>query len=212
MSFDKLLEELNELETLQKAEPVEGAEDDEKIQAAAEDGDPDMDGDDANDVTGDEIVEDADEVEEEDEPMGKSFTMKLDDGTEVEAVDGTALVKSLMARVENSEGQMVKAMESAVGLIKSQGDMIKSLQSRVSKLSDSGRGRKTVVSINEKKTASDLRKSQEEEEGITGQQFMAKAMSAQAAGKITGVDVARIESYLNRGLQLPADIVARVTE
>ena len=41
---------------------------------------------------------------------------------------------------------------------------------------------------------------------------MAKALSAQKAGAISGQDVIRAETYLNRGLDVPADIVSRVAQ
>lgn len=221
MSFDKLLEEL---ETLQKAIPAdEGAADDERIEAAAAEGNPDADGDGLNDVTGQAVdAEDADvddekrdgegEGEGDEVPMGKSFSLKLDDGTEIEAVDGTQLVKSLMARVEASEEQAAKGLEMAVSLLKQQGEMIKSLQGQVAKLANEGRGRKTVVSIAEKKSVAEPLQKSQSDEGIPVGEFMAKCLSLQAAGKLTGLDVARAESALNKGLPVPADIMARVTQ
>lgn len=216
--FDSLLQELDGMEEdLQKSMPADGEDgadgDDDKIAAAAEDGNADADGDGEDDVNTDGD-DDGDDNDGDDGRMAKSFTLKLDDGSEVEAVDGTELVKALMARVETNEGQMTKALQSAVNLIKSQGDLIKSLQGQVAKLGDSGRGRKTLLTVTEKKPVSELRKSEgsEGDEGMTANEFMAKALSAQAAGRITGSDVAVAESYLNRGLAVPDRIVNRVIE
>jgi hypothetical protein len=39
---------------------------------------------------------------------------------------------------------------------------------------------------------------------------MAKAMDAFESGKISGTQVAQCESYLNRGLDIPANIKAKV--
>jgi|GEM_PF-6254463 len=47
-------------------------------------------------------------------------------------------------------------------------------------------------------------------DGLTSEAFMAKALSAQAAGRINGTKVAIAESYINAGKQPPADIVAAV--
>lgn len=214
--YAKLLEEL---ETMAKAMPGDDVADDDKIAAAAADGNADADGDGANDVNGEPVgSDDAGETGDDDstagdDTLGKSFSMKLDDGTELEAIDGTELVKSLMARVESNEESVMKALGSAVELIGKQGAMIKSLHDKVSKLAGEGRGRKAVVSITEKPTAGTMAKSQSAaDEGMSANEFMAKALAAQAAGRLTGLDVARAESALNKGLPIPQDVVNRVVQ
>jgi hypothetical protein len=211
MSFEKLLDEL---ETMSKAMPSDDTgEDDKKIQAAAAEGGEGDVSDENENVDGNEEESDDDlsddEVEVGDENMTKSFQFTLDSGEIIEAQDGTKLVKSLMNRIEKNEGTLTKALGTAVTLIKSQGDMIKSLQEKIGQLSGQGRGRKAVVSVVEKKSAA-LVKSVQEEEGMSANEFMTKALSAQASGKITGNDVARAEAYLNKGMPIPSDIVSRV--
>lgn len=216
--YEKLLEEL---ETMAKAMPGDEGADDDKIQAAAAAANPDADGDGENDVTGDDLNPEGgeglgDEGEGDgdgDETMGKSFALKLEDGTELEAIDGTELVKSLMARVESNEGTVMKALGTAVDLLGKQGNMIKSLQDEVKKLAGEGRGRKTVVSVSEKPVAgATMAKSQGAADGLSANEFMAKALAAQASGRLTGLDVARAESALNKGLPVPQDVVNRVIQ
>lgn len=215
--YEKLLEEL---ETMAKAMPGDDAADDDKIAAAAANANPDADGDGDNDVTGEHIEPDGDEGAgaeggdgDGDETMGKSFALKLEDGTELEAIDGTELVKSLMARVESNEGTVMKALGTAVDLLGKQGNMIKSLQDEVKKLAGEGRGRKTVVSVSEKPVAgATMAKSQGAADGLSANEFMAKALAAQASGRLTGLDVARAESALNKGLPVPQDVVNRVIQ
>lgn len=215
--YEKLLEEL---ETMAKAMPGDEGADDDKIQAAAAAANPDADGDGENDVTGDDLNPEGlgDEGEgegdgDDEETMGKSFALKLEDGTELEAIDGTELVKSLMARVESNEGTVMKALGTAVDLLGKQGDMIKSLQDEVKKLAGEGRGRKTVVSVSEKPVAgATMAKSQGAADGLSANEFMAKALAAQASGRLTGLDVARAESALNKGLPVPQDVVNRVIQ
>lgn len=218
--YEKLLEEL---ETMAKAMPGDDGADDDKIQAAAAAANPDADGDGENDVTGDDLnpggsegLGDEGEGEgdgDDKETMGKSFALKLDDGTELEAIDGTELVKSLMARVESNEGTVMKALGTAVDLLGKQGNMIKSLQDEVKKLAGEGRGRKTVVSVSEKPVAgATMAKSQGAADGLSANEFMAKALAAQASGRLTGLDVARAESALNKGLPVPQDVVNRVIQ
>lgn len=219
MSFEKLMEDL---ELLAKAQPDADADEDgdAKIAAAAgEDAAAEAaaasggEGGDDADLGEDDAGPDVGGDDDEGEPMGKSLSFTLEDGTTVEAIDGTELVKSLIHRVEITEADMTKALGTAVDLIKSQGEqlkeqseLIKSLQEQVKALAGEGRGRKAVVSVTERPSV--LKKS--EPEGITPDQFMAKAIDAMRAGRLTGHDVARAESYLNRGMDVPADIVARV--
>lgn len=249
MSFEKLLGELDELQKLNKSAPAddetngegvgEGDGDDAGIAAAAADGE--AAGADVDAGAGDDAGADADEGAaghaepdgdegagagagdgDGDETMGKSFRFTLENGEEVEAVDGTEMVKSLIARFDafgadavQKEESMTKALGVAVDLIKSQGDLIKSqgeaigsLQNEVKRLASEGRGRKTVVSVAEKPAAGTMAKS--EPAGVSGDEFMAKCLAAQAAGRITGLDVAKAEGFLLKGLAVPADIVKRV--
>jgi len=143
--------------------------------------------------------------------MAKSFQITLADGSVVEAQDGAELVKSLQDRVEASEGNMLKAMDAAVSLIKGQGEMIKSLSEQVKKLSGEGRGRKSMVSMVEKPApaAQNLAKSLTPD-GMTADQFFAKALNAQKEGRLSGTDIAIAESCLNRGQEIPAHIVNKV--
>lgn len=214
--FEKLMEELGSLGTQQaelaKALPADDGKDEEKIQAAAGEGGSD-DGEagdgDADDKGG---AADGDADDKNGKPMAKSFKFTLEDGTEVEAQDGSELVKSLQERIEQNEGVMAKAMEGAIGLIKGQGEMIKSLSEQVKKLSGEGRGRKTVVSVMEKPApvASTLAKS--EPTGMSHEQFFAKALNAQKEGRLSGTEIAVAEACLNRGEAIPQSIVARVVQ
>ena len=219
MSFSKLLEDLEALST--------GSENDDTVvksmaadgdDAGAGDGDGDGDGDGAEDdaaiaaaaADGEAAGEDADA--DGDEPLGKSLRVIGEDGEEQDAIDATDLLKSLVERVETNETDMTKALTMVADLVKSQAAEIGALRSEVSRLGSAGRGRKAVLTVAEKPGAGDLTKSDpvENGEGITANDFMAKAMEACTAGKITGLEVSRCESYLNRGLDVPANIKAKV--
>lgn len=222
MSFDKLVSDLDELQKLQKSEAADdesldgsagGDDDDDEIVAAAADGagadaQAEPDGDEGDGAIDDDGAED-------DASFGKSFRFTLDSGDEVEAVDGTELVKSLMTRVEALEGsgvsagaEMTKALGVAVDLIKSQGEAISSLRNEVKRLASEGRGRKTVVSVAERPAPESMAKS--EPAGVSGEVFMAKALEAQKAGRITALQVSVAEGALTKGLAVPADIVKSV--
>lgn len=218
MSFEKLLEELDSLQTLAKSAPADDADDAGIAEAAAdaEEGDADVEGDEGHaEPDGDEGMGGEGDGDG-DEPMAKSFSFKLENGEEIDAIDGTELVKSLIERFDSQEEAMAKAMGGVVELLKSttdtireQGALIKSLQGDVKRLGGEGRGRKTVVSVAEKPAVGEtLAKS--EPEGMNPNEFMAKALSAQQSGKITGLEVSIAETSLNKGMPVPQNIVRRV--
>jgi len=191
-SFNALLEEISG--DLNKALPADGdtAKDDAKIADAAGEGEDDEKG-------------------EEGGEMAKSFKIVLEDGTEVEAVDGADLIKSLVARIEGNESSVLKVLGETAKVALAQGELIKSLQADLAALKSEGKGRKAVLAITEKPApkTEELRKS-EAGDGLTGEEFMAKAMSAQAAGRINGTQVAIAEAHINAGKNPPLDILKAV--
>lgn len=207
--FDKLMQELNGLqadqELMTKALPADDGEDEEKIQAAAAEG-----GSDHQEPDGDEDGEGEGDGDADNKPMAKSFKFTLEDGTEVEAEDGTELVKSLQARVETTEQTMAKALEQTLNLVKGQSELIKSMQDQIKKLSGEGRGRKTVVSVVEKPVGTMVKSMQPE--GVSPDEFFAKALTAQREGRISGSEIALAETMLNRGQQIPPAILQRVMQ
>lgn len=207
--FEKLMGELSQLgtdqETMTKALPADDGKDEEKIQAAAAESGLEGDGD-ADDMGG------KPDGDEDDKPaMAKSFKFTLEDGTEVEAQDGSELVKSLHDRVAKTEGEMFKALETAVTLIKGQGDLIKSMQDQIKKLAGEGRGRKAVVSVVEKPGPEGVM-AKAQPDGMSHDDFFAKAFAAQREGRLSGTDIAIAESCLNRGEAIPQNIVQRVAQ
>lgn len=201
--FDKLL---GELETLAKAQPA-GNGDDKIVAAAAA----------AGQGEGEEMSDEERAAAEaaaaggEGGDMAKSFEVTLADGTKVQAQDGTALVKALQDRVEATEGVLAKALETAVDMLKSQGARLAAAEAVIAKMSSEGKGRKAVLTVVEKPSATSMAKSQAEE-GMKPEEFMAKALDAQKLGRITGMDVAVAEANLNRGQEVPADIIKRVLQ
>lgn len=210
MSFDKLMAELaqatTDQETLSKALPADDGKDDDKIQAAADDG--------ANADADDKSGDGGSAKDKDDKPMAKSFEVTMPDGTKVQAEDGTELVKSLTARLDKSEGEMVKALHGVLSLvkgqaemIKSQGDLINSLNERLGKVAGEGRGRKAVVTVTEKKDAAEpLAKSG----AMNADEFMAKANSAFGSGKITGKELTVIDVSLRQGAAIDGALIQKV--
>ncbi len=209
------------------------SDDDENINAAAKDGAaqgaeddwPDGEGESESEddkkkkkkkkkgeVDGDGADEDEDENEDE-EVFGKSFTLRDEDGHEFPALDATKVIKQLMTRVERSEKNLLKSLTISTAAVTSLGlrlskrdSLIKALRTDLDALRNTGRGRKSVVSITEKGSEGTA------DEGIPASEFMAKAMVANAAGRIGGSEIARIEAYANRGLAPPDELVRKVLE
>lgn len=200
--FEKLLAELNsaadQTSTLAKSLPADDGEDDQAIQAAAADGD-DHEGVEKNPE---------DEGEEGDEPMAKSLEI---DGEQVQLLDADQLIKSISdmgERLTGTEQVLAKALAQTTGMITQQNAMIKSLSDKVEQLSNQGRGRKTVVAITDKPSAAPLAKSEPAQ--ISGQEIMAKCLQAQQSGKLSGIEVARVEQYVQSGLALPPEITSKL--
>ena len=193
MSFENLISDLEELAALRKAHSEPDG--DEGL-------DNDNDGDDDSDKDGDET-------------LGKSMSVTLDNGEQIDAVDGTELVKSLVNRLDTADAShaekfelMQKSMGMAVDMIKSQETEIAKLRDLVKSFGNSGAGRKTTVSIAEKPEIGQMQKS--EAKGMSGHEFLAKAEGAMKAGRITGLELSIAEASLNRGAPVREDIVNRV--
>lgn len=199
-AFEKLL---GEIETFSKSMPDGSG--DQKIIAAGE---------------GDDDEDDENKGKEGTPPvMTKSMQVTLADGSVVEAEDGTALVKSLMDRMDGTESLMAKSLEATFGLVKqqgealkSQGQMIKSLQEKIVAMSSEGRGRKTVLDVHQQIVAGagqSMTKSMGEGQ-MTQQEFMAKSNDAYKAGRISGIEFTAIDVSLRSGQAVDQGVIAKV--
>jgi len=219
--FDALL---GDLDTLHKAIPKDG---DAKIVAAKKDGEADAGAGEGGAAAaagagdGDGKKKDGDG-----KTMAKSMTVKLEDGTEVEAVDGTELVKALettlgalTTRFDANETVLTKAFGQITDLLKALGAKLgvveeqnKAQAEQIKTLGSEGRGRKAVVTLVEKKPeGTTLAKGGGGEEGMKPDEFMTKAEAQFRAGKITGMEISYIESAFNRGeFQLPPALISKV--
>lgn len=203
MSYEALLDEL---ETLQKALPGPGPMDDDEDEDEAEDeeegyAEPDADN------RGGPSDGDADN-----RPLAKSFRFELDDGSAVEAVDATDLLKSLhddlagLRASRTSEAQAVETgLKGLLTLVKGQGALLKSLQAQVAKLADSGRGRKSLTG-----GEADLAKAQAATPELPGPLLLAKAHTAFEAKRISGKELSTLDVLLRHGETPDADLVRRI--
>jgi hypothetical protein len=200
--FAELLKSLSAVADEQDNGPAAG-NDDETIAAAAAD----------SGVSADANPEDdADDAGEADAaPVAKSLVATGADGEELEVVDATEILKSLEAKQTEHGDVLAKALGTMTSIAQKQGELIKSLQAEVKALAAQGRGRKTLVTVSERPDTGAMAKSQAAAQPtVTPQQIMAKCLTAQKAGTMTSLDVARAEVAINNGVAVPADILSRI--
>jgi hypothetical protein len=190
---------------------ADGKADDKKIEAAAADGEKEGDQD------------------KDGEPFGKAFKIKLEDGTETEAFDGTAMLKALhtenevlRATINDQNQDLMKAMEIVVGELgklraadAERGTLMKALQTRFDALTTAGTGRRTMLTIAEKLTPMQGTPSAgaaHVDDKPTPGQVMMKAQFMAREGKLPIGQTVRIEAYQGRGILAPPDLLARYPE
>lgn len=222
---------LGKLETLQKASGAvcaddkasmddkdEGSKkgdkaDDKKIEAAAKDGEKESD-------------------KDEKETFGKAFKVKLEDGSETEAFDGTAMLKALHAENEllrqtmtERDAELAKAFDIVVGVLGEQREydaaqtkqlaeqdtLIKALQAKVETIGSAGVGRRTMLAIAEKLTPG-TGAGPDAPNAATPQQVMMKANFLAREGKLDWSWLPRIEAHQGRGSLAPPELLQRHPE
>lgn len=207
-SFDALLADIQgQSEDLVKSTAAADG-DDERIEGAAAEGAGDGEGGDT----------DADGEGADKPVLGKSLTATDAEGNEHEAIDATDLLKSLIDRVETGESQTAAVLQASLGLIRQQGDLIKSLTSEVRALGGQGRGRKAVVTLHDKGAGGeDLTKAlgggeqvEEKKDGVTGPEFLTKALAAAKEGRIAYSDASFCETVINKGQKPPEHLIKAV--
>jgi hypothetical protein len=207
--FQKLL---TDLDALHKAMPKGKSDDDDEIRAAA-DGDADDDGEEDGDEDsytgepdGDEDGEDEDN-DGDGEPMGKSFPVTLADGTEVEALDATELLKAMQDDAANQFGQVGRVLSGTMGLLKSMNAELASLRKEVARMGARGAGRQSVLRVPPEQ-AEDMAKS----DRSGPNDILAKSMAAMHRGDFNAAQVAEVEVYVSRGMPLPAHLARIVAQ
>lgn len=90
--------------------------------------------------------------------------------------------------------EVLRVMRKLVGVVTAQGVMITAMRAELDRRPVQGGGAKPLTKAHE----------------VDGEEFLAKALAAQTAGRLTGADVATAEACINSGRQPPADIVRAV--
>ncbi len=199
--FDDLLGELDVLAKAMKSDDTTAA-------AAADAGVQDTGGEgDGGDGVG-EGDGDGDDV------LGKSFKVQLEDGTTADAFDATAMLKAMGLRIDGVGSQLMKGMTAITSLVKAQGDtiksqgaLIKSLQGELSKIGGQGRGRQATVAV----VGTTANTDGGGKAAMTKDEILTKALALSGKGLMTSLDVSRVQSHLNNGLALPADLATAIS-
>jgi len=167
------------------------------------------------------------------EHMAKSFTIQTEGGGTIEVMDATEMLKSFGVRLDETTASVQQTFASMIEVVKDQGlcvkslteklelqsttiesqaTLIKSLQDTVEKLGSAGAGRRAVVTVAERQTntSTEVMAKAGMPEGVSTDDFFAKALTMQLKGEITGVDISLAEACLNSGRPVPENIVRRV--
>jgi hypothetical protein len=219
---------ISELESFQKASGADddktagsgdGKGDDKKIVAAAADGDKTSAKE--NPTEGEGSGDDKGKGE----PFGKALQVTLADGSQVEAWDGSEMLKAMQTESGEMREQMDdmrKAFEIAVGVIRdlrteasAQDTLLKSLQLKIASVGASPTGRKSMIAIAEKLSpgsgtgaGSGARAATEP----TAASVMMKAQQMCRADALGWEALPRIEAFQGRGQLAPPDLLARFPE
>lgn len=138
--------------------------------------------------------------------MAKALQFTLEDGTVVDALDGTALVKAMNDRMDKTDGELMGVLGAITTMVKALGDSNKALTETVASLRGTSAGRRSVMVAMPGAAGADAGAGAGAGAGkpqITFDELMAKAHAAQKAGELTGVQVAMVEGYASKGLALP---------
>lgn len=193
MSFEALR---GELEQLQKAIPQDAAATPAAVAVGTGTGD---DRDDADPT-------DAGEV------LGKSFSFQLADGTTIDAVDGTELVKAFGERLVGTETDLKKAIEDIGGLLSLQTALIKSQAAELAQLKSGGAGRRSVLSVREAVSPANSVAPLLKSHGYaTGKDAMDAAEAAYKGGRISATELSMCEGFMGKSLPFPAALAAKVS-
>lgn len=115
-----------------------------------------------------------------------SFVITDADGNLVKAIDGTLVLKSLDARTRQHERKMKRAVRQVFDIIKAQAEQIAELTGNQTQRTATPRGT------------------------MSADDFFAKALQAQAEGRIAALDVSRAEAFLGAGQPVPSELVRQV--
>lgn len=226
--FDLLLQELGQSEKLLKASPKktkdaeeseeEESEEEELLKAGAEGAEEEGEEDGATGATAgteeeeEEEEEEESEEEESDDKLGKSFKLKDAKGKTIEAFDGMPLLKSLIKAnkvlLQESVGtkKLLKALvanSTATGkALAEQRKANAELKKSIDNVANAGRGRRSQVTV--------IGGDDKGKGGMKPDEFMAKSLDAQRAGKISGQEVSLINASVNRGLMPSESLIRKV--
>ena len=148
---------------------------------------------------------------DDDDPMVKSFPVTLSDGSSADAIDGTEMLKSFSAQLndqketlESFQGDLVKALGSVMDLVKSQsveiakqGQVIAALHEDIGRLRKTGKGPQSVLMA-------------KAETILPAQSVLAKALAAKNAGAITSTQFSEVDASIRHNVAIAPDVLAKI--
>lgn len=167
-------------------------------------------------------------------PAGKTITFTLENGDEVEAFDGGAMLKALGDRLDTSDtavkqllgqavmligaqgqqlAEMTKSLTEAGALVKTQGETITALRTDFDALRNEPSGRKSVSTPAPAaggQMAKSLQNGDDDEAGMQPREFLAKCLGLQKDGRMSLQEVAMAEAAIGSGLAVPDGIRNKV--
>lgn len=206
--FDSLVGDLDEL-----AKSIDNTDEDIDDDAAAV-GDEGAGGDDADAEIHAAASEDDDDKDGDDDgELVKSMKLIDENGEPVEAFDGAEILKAMMNENKELAGkqglfaeQSKSAMTATMKAVLAQGKMLKSMKASIDAMSNLGRGRKSTIDLHE---PGGDKPDGDEAQTISRQDLLQKAASARNAGRMTGIEVIRIEGYLNANSKVPDELLRK---
>jgi hypothetical protein len=146
--------------------------------------------------------------------MAKAITVKLGDGSVVEAIDGTAMMKALNGR----QHQMSDAIRSLLTIVQNQnkvierqGTMLKALGADLRKVAATGTGRRSQVTVHDQ-PARGPTGTMAKADTVSGDRFFAKAEQLSRAGKLPSTWAAEIEGSRIAGTPINPEVIRGVME
>lgn len=203
--YNKLLEELEQLskseadnpdEKMDKCDGTDGCSPDKKIKKAAE-VDEDDNSADETDMDDDEGDDDADDAGE----LSKSLDATLADGSKGKVIDVQVLMKSINDSRESDKAELAKSLTAIQEQLAEQGKVIKAIGEQVVRMGNAGSGRKSV--IKQPLAKSEIQPSNPGE-------LLAKCERAMYEGRLSGYELSVAETYVNRGLAVPQEIINKL--
>lgn len=201
---------------------------------ASEDEDEDEDGEKPHDESGEE--EDLTKAQERDleltthgqtkkkgTPHARTMHKSVDEG-EVQEIDGEEViagfqralgkvaksVAAIASRMDVMQAENVSLTAMLAKAVMSEGALLKAVAGELSQIGQASRPRKSLLTVFEKSASGGVPAAASDKEAFDGAAFLAKAVAAAGAGRISPVQVGEVRQLLSANMPVPADLASRI--